>query len=402
LSLRFWLARGTASALWHSSDSSSEGLSGRRSDAGLSGTLERGTEHGRTALGIRIQTSRTTYRLRSDSAPGISLDTRLPLAALFAERSEVLGEHVELQAGVTATAAAGGVRLSPRTWVYWRPAAAWMLSAGFTRTHQFAQSLRNPESVAGAVFPAELFVGASGGGAGVPVARSDDGLIAAEYRPAAGLRFGAQGYVRNFRDVVLVAPGAADPFATQGFTVGSGRAQGFALDLAATHARYGVLASYGWQRVRFTSGSTSYVPDYGATHALDAGVMVHPSHVFSFRIGASGRFGRRVTPLATPFEWESCNMTDRGCEFAGSPRATSDSLSATRLPGYVRLDLGVRSRWPIRIAGRTTELALFGTVTNIFNRANVLTVAPDPATGNLLPVTMRSRAPLVVGVDWAF
>jgi hypothetical protein len=366
----------------------------------LSGTLERETEHGHTALGIRIQTSRTTYRLRSDSAPGISLDTRVPLGALFAERSEILSEHVELQASVTATAAAGRVRLSPRAWVYWRPRAAWVLSAGYARTHQFAQSLRNPESVTGAVFPAELFVGASR--SGVPVARSNEGLIAVEYRPAAGLRFGAEGYVRDFRDVVLVAPGAADPFATQGFTVGSGRAHGFALDLAATHARYDVLASYGWQRVRFTYGSNSYVPDYGATYALDAGVMVHASHVVSFRIGASGRFGRRVTPLATPFEWESCNMTDRGCEFAGSPRLTPDSLGATRLPGYVRFDVGVRSRWHIRIAGRTTELAVFGTATNILDRVNVLTVAPGPDPGSQTPVTLRSRAPLVVGVDWAF
>jgi len=400
LSLRFWLARGTASALWHISDLSSEGLSGRRSDAGLSGTLERGTEHGHTALGIRIQTSRTTYRLRSDSASGISLDTRAPLGALFVERSQILSEHVEIQTSLTATGAAGGVRLSPRTWVYWRPGAAWVVSAGYARTHQFAQSLRNPESVAGAVFPAELFVGASE--SGVPVARGNEGIVAAEYRPAAGLRVGAQGYMRNFHEVVLVAPGAADPFATRGFTVGSGRAQGFAIDLAATRARYDVLASYGWQRVRFTYGPTSYVPDYGATHVLDAGVMVHPSHVISFRIGASGRFGRRVTPLATPFEWESCNMTDRGCEFGGSPRPDPDSLGATRLPGYFRLDLGVRSRWHIRIAGRTTELSLFGTVTNIFDRANVLTVAPGPAPGSHTPVTMRSRAPLVVGVDWAF
>jgi hypothetical protein len=109
-----------------------------------------------------------------------------------------------------------------------------------------------------------------------------------------------------------------------------------------------------------------------------------------------------VTPLATPFEWESCNMTDRGCEFAGSPRLTPDSLGATRLPGYVRFDVGVRSRWHIRIAGRTTELAVFGTATNIFDRVNVLTVAPGPDPGSQTPVTLRSRAPLVVGVDWAF
>jgi hypothetical protein len=394
-----WLARGNAGALWHTSDSTADNVSDRRTDAGLSVTLERGTERGHTALGMRIQTSRMSYRL-TDSVPRISFDSRAPLGALFVEHSRNVSAHIELQTGLGATTSAGAIRLSPRTWLYWRPVKGWVLSAGFTRSHQFTQSLRNPESVAGAIFPAELFVGATG--SRVPVARSDEGILAAEYRPVAGLRFAAQGYVRNFRDLVLVAPDAAEPFATGRFAVGSGAAQGFAVELSATQPRYGVLASYGWQRVRFTYGQNAYVPDYGTTHAIDAGIVVHPSQALSFRVAASGRFGRRVTPIATPFEWESCNMTDRGCEFAGSPRANPDSLGATRLPGYLRLDLGVRSRWRVRVAGRTTELAVFGTVTNILDRTNVLTFAPNPATGIRTPVTMRSRAPLVVGVDWAF
>jgi len=274
------------------------------------------------------------------------------------------------------------------------------LSGGYTRLYQFAQSLRNPESVAGAVFPADLFVGATE--SGVPVARSDQGILAAEYRPAPGLRLGAQGYIRGFRNLVLVAPGSADPFATGSYTIGSGEARGFALEVNATGPRYGMTASYARQHVRFANGQKAYVPDYAAAHALDAGIMVHPSRTLSFRLGASGRFGRRVTPLTTPFEWEPCNITDRGCELVGTPRANADSLGGTRLPGYVRVDIGVRSRWQVRIAGRTTELSAFGTLTNIFAHTNVLTTAPDPTTGTRGPVTMRPLAPLVIGVDWVF
>jgi hypothetical protein len=95
-------------------------------------------------------------------------------------------------------------------------------------------------------------------------------------------------------------------------------------------------------------------------------------------------------------------MADRGCEFAGSPRGATDSLGAARLPGYLRLDLGIRARWRIRVVGRATELAVFGTLTNVFAHTNVLTTAPDLNTGTRSAVTMRSRVPLVIGVNWAF
>jgi hypothetical protein len=130
--------------------------------------------------------------------------------------------------------------------------------------------------------------------------------------------------------------------------------------------------------------------------------MIHPSRGLSVRLGASGRFGRHVTPLTTPFEWESCNVADQGCEFAGSPRTNRDSLGATTLPGYVRVDLGIRNQWQLRIAGRTTDVAVYGTLTNVFARTNALTVAPDPVSGARTPVTLRSRVPLVIGIDWTF
>ena len=166
--------------------------------------------------------------------------------------------------------------------------------------------------------------------------------------------------------------------------------------------RYSVSTTYALQSVRLEYGTHAYVPEHGAAHAIDAGFMVQASRAVSVRLGASGRLGRHATPLSTPFEWESCNIVDRGCEFAGSPRTNRDSLGATALPGYVRVDLGIRARWPLHVAGRTTELGIFGTLTNIFARSNVLTVAPDPVSGRRTPVTLRSRAPLVAGLDWAF
>jgi hypothetical protein len=110
---------------------------------------------------------------------------------------------------------------------------------------------------------------------------------------------------------------------------------------------------------------------------------------------------RQATGVTGDFEWESCNLLDRGCEFGGSPQA-SGVLGGTRLPAYLRLDLGLRKHWHIHLGGKDVMVALYGTLTNLLGRNNVLTFATDPATGRRTPIDMRPRAPLVLGVDWRF
>lgn len=112
--------------------------------------------------------------------------------------------------------------------------------------------------------------------------------------------------------------------------------------------------------------------------------------------------GRRTTSAVGSFEWEACNLRDRGCEFAGSPPSNPDALGATTLPTYLRGDLGLRKHWHREILGRDISVALFGSVTNVFSRNNVLTYAVDPVTGEREDVEMRPLAPLVVGIDWGF
>jgi hypothetical protein len=74
----------------------------------------------------------------------------------------------------------------------------------------------------------------------------------------------------------------------------------------------------------------------------------------------------------------------------------------TSLPTYLRADLGIRKHWHLHIAGRDASVALFGTVTNVVARRNVLAYATDPATGETAAVEMRPLSPLVVGLDWRF
>jgi hypothetical protein len=276
----------------------------------------------------------------------------------------------------------------------------WSASIGGARRRQFAQSLRNPESVAGNIFPADLFVGV--GVDGVPIARSDVGIVSLEHRPAPGLRWGVQAYARDFDHLALVAPRDDDPFATSGFAKGSGVARGIAVEGGANGARYGVLVSYGLQHVRMSVEDARYVPDHGATHSIDAGVIVFPSVTSSVRLGLSSALGRRGTAVVGPMEWEACNLLDGGCEFAGSPLNRAGPLGGSKLPAYVRLDLGVRKHWHMELAGRDGQLAVFAAATNLLARKNVLTYAIDPDTGQRSEIEMRPLSPLVVGVDWRF
>jgi len=401
LELRAWSASSDAEAVWNVDGADALQMMAARRDEGFYAAIER---RGRatTMAGLRIRQSRTSYRVEpaANERGAYTLDARTPMAALFGVHERSLGSRLTAKLELSAATVAGRVYGSPRAELRWAALPSLIVSSGYSHAQQFGQSLRNPEAVVGGAFPVDLYIGA--GAPGIPVARSDDGVIAAEYRPIEGMRLGAQLYARELHGLVLVAPRTGEPFATGEFATGAGPVRGFALDAAVSGARYGLVASYGWQRTRLQYGDSSFLPAHATSHLLETGVILFPSATSSVRLGATGAVGRRATPLSGPFEWEACNLLDRGCELGGSPRAVTDSLGGASLPPYWRLDLGVRRHWHLRIANRDAMLAVFGTITNVLGRTNVLTYATDPATGEPAPIGMRPLAPLVVGIDWQF
>ncbi|HTG50585.1 MAG TPA: hypothetical protein VL915_08860, partial [Gemmatimonadales bacterium] len=395
-----WNARGEAEAEW--GPTSRLALEADREDQGLLATVERARGDRLTGIGVRVQRSRTSYRVspRDGAEIGPSLGSRIPIASLLARHREPLAGTLSADLALSATAAAGDVYLGPQAELRWSPTRALSVAGSYTHAHQFAQSLRNPESVSGGIFPADLFIGT--GAAGVPVASSDRMMVGAELRPLPGVRLGAQTFLSRFDGVLLVAPATGRPFATDGFAGGRGTAKGVSVEAALSGRWYGALASWGLQDVREIYGGSSYAPGHGTSHLVELGLIVFPSPTASVRMGFTGALGRRGTGVLGAFEWESCNLLDQGCEFAGSPTQDARNPGGTRLPDYLRLDIGARKHWHLGIAGRDVELGLFGTLTNLFGRRNVLAVATDPSTGARSLVEMRPFAPLVVGLDWRF
>jgi hypothetical protein len=201
--------------------------------------------------------------------------------------------------------------------------------------------------------------------------------------------------------VIRGVPRTGEPFASESFEVGGGSTRGLALDVAVSTARTGFLASYALQRVRLDGGATAFVPEYGATQLADAAFVIYPAPTWSIRLAATGAVGRRATAVSNGVEWESCNLLDGGCEFVGSPR-TDGALGGMRIPAYARVDLGLRKHWHVSLRDRELLVGAFGTVTNLFDRRNVLTYARTASNREPIAVVMRPIAPLVVGLDWQF
>lgn len=396
-----WNALADAGSVWAARSGPLNIATGRR-DKGFLASVQHNSARATTIAEIRVEQSRSSYRVESDSTGGPSLrvEATRPLATAVARHSRALDQRLELGLGGFLTVTGGGPYLGPNAQLIWKASNQVTLSGSYARTHQFFQSLRNAESVVGNVFPVDLYVGA--GAKGVPVARCDQGVVAAEYRPSGGVRVGVQAYQRHSNGLLLVAPWEDEPFATGAVAVGSENAQGITADAALTAPGYNVVASYGLQFARLAYGGGSYVPESAARHLLEGGVIVFPTATASIRVGAAAAMGRRTTSVTDGFEWEACNLLDKGCEFGGSPRQGGGSLGATALPAYFRVDLGVRKLWRLGIGGRAASFALFGTVTNILGRKNMLTYAPDVSTGKPVGVEMRPLAPLVVGLDWDF
>ena len=401
LRLAGWRALSDAGALWRPDTSSSMHLSSDREDIGILASADWRSGRSLTTGGIHLRRSRTSYDVSSTGAAAApyALVGRTPVTTLFVEHERSLGRTLTAELALSAAAYSQRVYPDPRAELRWNALPRLTVSGSYDRSHQFAQSLRNSESVVGSVFPVDLYIGA--GAPGVPVARSDRGMLAAEYRIRDGVRLGAQAYARALDGLLLVAPRTGEPFADRGFATGSGTARGFSLDAAAGAARYGLIASYGWQVVRLHHGGSSYVPEYGTSHLVEMGAIFFPSPTSSIQVGATGEAGRRATPVSQAFEWESCNLLDGGCELGGAPRHSTDRLGATHLPAYLRLDLGARKHWHLGVAGRDAQIGLFGTVTNILGRKNVFAMASG-STDTRAAMEMRPRAPLVVGLDWRF
>jgi len=245
LTARGWRAESDAHARWNA-DAVAERLAATRRDDGALVTLDhRATTT--SGVGLEVRRSLTDYGVsENEAADGFVVHSRAPVVTLFGSHDRALGAGLATRLAGSASTVSGHVYARSYAELRWATSPSVTLTTAYIHAHQVAQTLRNPESIVGEIFPVDLFVVASGNG--VPVARSDDVILSAAYRPLDGVRFGVQVYTRTLGGLALVAPTTDAPFSQGGFVPGAGTSDGVSLDVAARGARYGFIASYGWQR----------------------------------------------------------------------------------------------------------------------------------------------------------
>jgi hypothetical protein len=176
---------------------------------------------------------------------------------------------------------------------------------------------------------------------------------------------------------------------------------GGAVGASVSATRYAAIASFGVEQVELRVGDTEWVPGYAAGRTARVGAIAFPTASLSIRVGWTGQYGRRGTDTVGFLEWESCNLLDMGCEFAGSPQELG-MLGGRELPPYHRLDLSVRKHWHFPLGNLDSQIEAYATASNLLGRSNVLVFAVDPSTGDGVPIEMRPRAPLTLGMGWRF
>jgi len=160
-------------------------------------------------IGARFEHIRTAYRTTSSTEGPLDLEDGTGVATFSTRGQQRLPGGLSLAVGASWIRSGGRSYGAPRAdllWQRWSPLTV-TLSAG--RAFQFAQSLRNAESVVGRIFPPDLFVGS--GHPEVPVARSDEITIGVDVRPHGSLHLRAQTYRRALANLILVAPRAGAP-----------------------------------------------------------------------------------------------------------------------------------------------------------------------------------------------
>ena len=399
-----WWAGSSAEVRWVSADGPDR-LRSKLSEIGLSARALWPAEDGGISAGFSLVRPATRYAITPDSSaatvpiPSLSLDAAPTMGSVFAERLWRPSRLVLLSVGLRAsTDFAAWAGLEPRLTGVLEPDARTRLGIGVGRSYQLVQSAINDESALGLLLGFELPVAA--GSAGLPVARADQLEALAGRRLGSGLDISVTGYLRRTAGVALGAASTRGLFPSDSIVVGHGSASGVTGALNMARGRLSGTASLTVASDVRAAGGIRYDASYGQ----GTSVMVNLGYRFlqDTRLMARFRAGARqpASIVAPGFEWQPLQPLGGSGELAGTPENLPGAVNGARLPGYQRLDIGVRRSWHLLGFGGGTVLTTALSVANVLGRDNALGFVARP-DGGLQVIRGVPRA-LALEVGWRF
>jgi Carboxypeptidase regulatory-like domain/TonB dependent receptor-like, beta-barrel len=348
----------------------------------------------RGTVGVEVNRFATSYLVRDaglEDTPAPLLDeSAAPLVVVgFMEDSwQAPNGRWSMTAGLRGEFSRR-VELEPRVTVRFAPTSSVALTAGYSQSRQYVQSLSNPESILGTVMGIALPVAADG--ARFPVGRANQSSASLTLRPAPATTLNLAVYLRRMDDLLLVAPVTSQPFATDSVAIGSGRASGALVAFAHRTGRVTIQGIYAYGTTTRTASGTTYSPGAEAAHAFAAGITALLSRGVRIRADVAASLGRRSTLLGDSLKWSPASQLGGVGDIDGSPQEIRGALGGQALPGYARFDLGVRREWATTVRGHVARLLASVTVYNVLGRTNVAALvqpATEP-TAQALPLAPR-------------
>ena len=168
------------------------------------------------------------------------------IVSAFSDARGRLGERWTYALGLRAPVLApSGSGLEPRLSVRFAPSSRVSLGLGYSRLHQYVQSLRNEESLVNALAGITLPVaaGSTASGQTMPVAQADQITSSLDARLTSTFSLSVVAYARHETGLAMVAPVTAEPFALSTFATGDADGRGMTVTLERSGARvFGELA----------------------------------------------------------------------------------------------------------------------------------------------------------------
>jgi hypothetical protein len=289
-------------------------------------------------------------------------------------------------------------RLEPRVEAGLRVLSGVMLTAGYARTHEVVQSLRNAESPLGSELDVDLPVATSPGG--VPLAQSDVGTVGVTTSLGAVGKLSVDGYVRALAGLAIANPVQPSVFAVASFARASAHVSGLAALIDGGAGPVTWQAGYGIGRTIESADGLRYHPtsELGETGSAAFGWAV--DRLTEIRLAGWAAFGQRAPGLdasAVGHDEQWGGVQAGGALVLHDPGMSW--ATTMRLPPYLRADVQLAHRWHTGPA--SGRLSTYVSVANLFNHANLVDAVPTGPNGSLRGIPLLPRT-LLVGIGWAY
>ena len=279
----------------------------------------------------------------------------------------------------------------------------WDARISAARSHQALASVRNEESLFASYVAYDLLAPVSV----PPIPRNTE--FSAGWEGSRGrLRVRLDAYTRVLDNIRLPAFGS-NPIevAVLGnpaqWELGSGTARGVEASWSWLRERgFSALGTYRWARVSRTVSSRTFTPRFHREHELDLGA--------SYRRGTSSwsarfslRSGQPVTPILVLGKFAASIPWSHPENGSAVTKILAGGYNSERLRRYARLDVGWRRESEVSWFGGGM-VAMYASVANLFNRANVVGWKPQKYLGGAFGKVGRRQLPVVpsFGAEFRF